>query len=122
MNYEYGDVVMTWKIDMMMIVTNIKKFENLRKPEAHKALHNLIVQHAMAHKEEVVSHQIINIVIVIIKKIIITQVDVIVGLDARGFLLGPAMALAINKPFVPIRSTPSSYFPFPDHHHHHLTG
>ena len=32
------------------------------------------------------------------------QVDVIVGLDARGFLLGPAMALAINKPFVPIRS------------------
>ena len=27
----------------------------------------------------------------------------IVGLDARGFLLGPAMALAINKPFVPIR-------------------
>ena len=33
-----------------------------------------------------------------------SQVDVIVGLDARGFLLGPAMALAINKPFVPIRS------------------
>ena len=32
-----------------------------------------------------------------------SQVDVIVGLDARGFLLGPAMALAINKPFVPIR-------------------
>ena len=41
------------------------------------------------------------------------KVDVIVGLDARGFLLGPAMALAINKPFVPIRSSP--YFPR-DHH------
>ena len=30
---------------------------NLRKPEAHKALQNLMVQHAMAHKEEVVSLQ-----------------------------------------------------------------
>lgn len=57
-------------------------FGIFRKPEAHSALHNLMVQHAVAHKEEV---------------------DVIVGLDARGFLLGPAMALAINKPFVPIR-------------------
>merc|ERR1712051_47668 len=57
-------------------------FGIFRKPEAHSALHNLLVQHAQAHKEEV---------------------DVIVGLDARGFLLGPAMALAINKPFVPIR-------------------
>ena len=29
---------------------------NLRKPEAHRALQNLMVQHAMAHKDEVVSH------------------------------------------------------------------
>jgi len=57
-------------------------FGIFRKPEAHKALQNLMVEHAVSHKEEV---------------------DVIVGLDARGFLLGPAMALAINKPFVPIR-------------------
>ena len=33
---------------------------NLRKPEAHKALQNLMVQHAMAHKDEVVSHQIVK--------------------------------------------------------------
>ena len=36
---------------------------NLRKPEAHKALQNLMVEHAMAHKDEVVSHQIIKLVI-----------------------------------------------------------
>ena len=28
-------------------------FGIFRKPEAHKALQNLMVQHAMAHKEEV---------------------------------------------------------------------
>lgn len=29
--------------------------------------------------------------------------DVIVGLEARGFLFGPVMSLALKKPFVPIR-------------------
>ena len=32
---------------------------NLRKPEAHKALQNLMVQHAMAHKDEVVREAIL---------------------------------------------------------------
>lgn len=31
------------------------------------------------------------------------DVDVIVGLDSRGFLLGPLISVALNKPFVPIR-------------------
>jgi len=31
------------------------------------------------------------------------QVDVIVGLDARGFILGPPIALALKKPFVMMR-------------------
>lgn len=31
------------------------------------------------------------------------NVDVIAGLDARGFVLGPPIALALNKPFVMIR-------------------
>lgn len=31
------------------------------------------------------------------------EIDVIVGLDSRGFLFGPLMALAVSKPFVPIR-------------------
>ena len=30
------------------------------------------------------------------------RVDVIVGLDARGFLMGPVMAEAIGVPFVPV--------------------
>ncbi|KAJ8652050.1 adenine phosphoribosyltransferase [Lichtheimia ornata] len=31
------------------------------------------------------------------------QVDVIVGLEARGFVLGPAVAIGLGIPFVPIR-------------------
>ena len=51
-------------------------------PEAHQALTNLMVTHALKHKD---------------------SVDLVVGLDARGFLLGPAMALALGVPFVPVR-------------------
>ncbi|KAF3057422.1 Adenine phosphoribosyltransferase [Daldinia childiae] len=29
--------------------------------------------------------------------------DVIVGLEARGFLFGPSLALRLNRPFVPVR-------------------
>lgn len=31
------------------------------------------------------------------------KVDVIVGLDARGFLLGPIIALRLGAAFVPVR-------------------
>ncbi len=31
------------------------------------------------------------------------KIDVIVGLDARGFLLGPVIALRIGAAFVPVR-------------------
>uniref|UniRef100_A0A0K2UNF6 Adenine phosphoribosyltransferase n=1 Tax=Lepeophtheirus salmonis TaxID=72036 RepID=A0A0K2UNF6_LEPSM len=31
------------------------------------------------------------------------KVDVVVGLDSRGFLIGPSMAKALGVPFVPIR-------------------
>ncbi|KAI9292513.1 adenine phosphoribosyltransferase [Neoconidiobolus thromboides FSU 785] len=31
------------------------------------------------------------------------KIDVIVGLDARGFLLGPILALRLNASFVPVR-------------------
>ena len=31
------------------------------------------------------------------------QIDVIAGLDARGFILGPPIALALKKPFVMMR-------------------
>jgi len=42
----------------------------------------------------------------LIKDVAITlqnEIDIIVGLDSRGFLLAPHMAHAIGKPFVPIR-------------------
>lgn len=31
------------------------------------------------------------------------DVDVIVGLDSRGFLVGPIISLELGKPFLPIR-------------------
>ncbi|XP_042856943.1 adenine phosphoribosyltransferase-like [Penaeus japonicus] len=31
------------------------------------------------------------------------DVDIIMGLDSRGFLFGAPLALALNKPFVPVR-------------------
>ena len=31
------------------------------------------------------------------------KIDVIVGLDARGFLLGPVLALRLGAAFVPVR-------------------
>ncbi|CAG8467498.1 1179_t:CDS:2 [Scutellospora calospora] len=48
--------------------------------------------------EMFVSH-IVNHINVTIKK----KVDVIVGLDARGFLFGPMVALRLNAAFVPSR-------------------
>lgn len=38
-----------------------------------------------------------------IKETLGTVPDVIVGLDARGFLFGPALALRLNRSFVPVR-------------------
>ena len=35
------------------------------------------------------------------------EVDCICGLDARGFVLGPPIALNLNKPFVMIRKSGS---------------
>ena len=35
------------------------------------------------------------------------KVDLIVGLDARGFLFGPIMAAELEIPFVPVRTTSS---------------
>ena len=57
-------------------------FGVLADPEAGKALMDLATGHAVSNADEV---------------------DKVVGLDARGFLFGFAMAQAIGKPFVPIR-------------------
>jgi len=57
-------------------------FGVLSDPSANAALHDLATGHAVEHA---------------------ANVDKVLGLDARGFLFGNSMALAISKPFVPIR-------------------
>ena len=32
-----------------------------------------------------------------------TKIDIVVGLDSRGFLLGPSVAMELNAGFVPVR-------------------
>ena len=32
-----------------------------------------------------------------------TKIDIVVGLDSRGFLLGPSVAMSLNAGFVPVR-------------------
>jgi len=57
-------------------------FGVFKTPRALEALISLAVELALSHKDEI---------------------DVVVGLDARGFLLAPLMANALSKPFVPAR-------------------
>ena len=57
-------------------------FGVLLDPEANLALNDLAVEHVKEHSD---------------------NFDKIVGLDSRGFLFGNTMALAVRKPFVPIR-------------------
>lgn len=44
-----------------------------------------------------------KIVDIFVERYTALEVDVIVGLDARGFVLGPPIALAMKKPFVMMR-------------------
>lgn len=39
----------------------------------------------------------------IVDHVALMEVDFVVGLDSRGFLLGPIVSFALGKPFVPIR-------------------
>ena len=51
-------------------------------PKANKALNDLALEHVLKYSD---------------------KIDKIAGLDSRGFLFGNAMAIAAEKPFVPIR-------------------
>ena len=57
-------------------------FGVLHDPAANKALNELALEHVLKYSD---------------------KIDKIAGLDSRGFLFGNAMALAVEKPFVPIR-------------------
>lgn len=39
----------------------------------------------------------------IVEHILFLEVDLIVGLDSRGFLFGPIICMELGKPFLPIR-------------------
>ncbi|TRY74413.1 hypothetical protein TCAL_10423 [Tigriopus californicus] len=49
--------------------------------------------------------QILNEVFIRKGRSVIGQIDVVVGLDARGFLMGPIIAREANVPFVPVRKS-----------------
>lgn len=40
---------------------------------------------------------------IFVRRYKLLEVDCVAGLDARGFVLGPPIALALNKPFVMLR-------------------
>ncbi|KAI1392792.1 adenine phosphoribosyltransferase [Hypoxylon trugodes] len=47
---------------------------------------------------------LLEVLILLIRERFGNQIpDVIVGLEARGFLFGPTLALRLNRPFVPVR-------------------
>ena len=39
----------------------------------------------------------------IMEHILFFEVDLVVGLDSRGFLFGPIISMELDKPFLPIR-------------------
>ena len=57
-------------------------FGVLYDPVANRALNDLALEHVQKYSD---------------------KIDKIAGLNSRGFLFGNAMALAVEKPFVPIR-------------------
>lgn len=63
-------------------------FPLLRDPLAFETLITHFVHHITSHT---------------IPKSVRKKVDVVVGLDARGFLLGPIIALRLGAAFVPVR-------------------
>jgi adenine phosphoribosyltransferase len=53
--------------------------------------------------ETLITHFVHHITSQTIPKSLHKKVDVVVGLDARGFLLGPIIALRLGASFVPVR-------------------
>ncbi|XP_076633348.1 adenine phosphoribosyltransferase isoform X2 [Colletes latitarsis] len=64
-------------------------FESLIFRDIFSVFHNIVALRAM--KDLIVEHTLF------------LEVDLVVGLDSRGFLLGPMICIELGKPFVPIR-------------------
>ncbi|KAH9906510.1 phosphoribosyltransferase-like protein [Xylariomycetidae sp. FL2044] len=49
-------------------------------------------------------NSLLDVLVLLIQERFADQIpDVIIGLEARGFLFGPTLALRLNRPFVPVR-------------------
>ncbi|KIJ20178.1 hypothetical protein PAXINDRAFT_166303 [Paxillus involutus ATCC 200175] len=55
--------------------------------------------------ETLITHFVHRIISHTIRKSVHKKVDVVVGLDARGFLIGPIIALRLGAAFVPVRKS-----------------
>ena len=53
--------------------------------------------------ETLITHFVHHLTSTTITKTTTKKIDVIVGLDARGFLLGPIIAMRLGAAFVPVR-------------------
>ena len=53
--------------------------------------------------ETLITHFVYHLTSTTIPKTPRKKIDVVVGLDARGFLLGPVIALRLGAAFVPVR-------------------
>jgi adenine phosphoribosyltransferase len=53
--------------------------------------------------ELLISHFVTHIITETVPRTSKSKIDVVVGLDARGFLLGPMVALRLGAGFVPVR-------------------
>lgn len=61
-----------------------------------------ILQNPLAF-ETLITHLIHHITSYTLRNSQVGKIDVVVGLDARGFLLGPIIALRLGAAFVPVR-------------------
>ncbi|TGZ56656.1 adenine phosphoribosyltransferase isoform X2 [Temnothorax curvispinosus] len=83
------------KNDKLEILKNaIKSYPDFPEPgiifrDIFGVFHDIVALRAM--KDLIVEH------------ILVLEVDLIVGLDSRGFLFGPMICMELGKPFLPIR-------------------
>ncbi|CAM1298180.1 Aprt (predicted) [Pycnogonum litorale] len=79
-----------------MISSSIASFKDFPKPGViFRDIFSLMKKPALFKK-------LIDHLVVYVRKNC-SDADIIVGLDSRGFLLGPMMSVKLNLPFVPIR-------------------
>lgn len=83
------------KNDKLLMLRNaIKSYPDFPEPgiifrDIFSVFHNIAALRAM--KDLIVEH------------ILFLEIDLVVGLDSRGFLFGPMICMELGKPFLPIR-------------------